>query len=71
MKKKRKLSAHQERLMARLEGAHFRALNDSLHTSTGAETVAEMVAQLMRRDGGALFAKYHAGFRNRRTRWTR
>ncbi|GAB0489337.1 hypothetical protein MMPV_000555 [Pyropia vietnamensis] len=59
----RPLSALQSTMASRLAGAHFRILNESLYTSTGAAAFASLSA------APELYAAYHAGFAAQAATW--
>lgn len=62
----RSLSGYQKKLQARLDGAQFRMLNETLYTSTAAEA-----NKLMSSDDGTLFRSYHTGFAAQCAKWPR
>lgn len=57
------LSAHQSRLRARLTSGHFRMLNESLYTQTGA------ASRRLLTSNPALFDVYHRGYAEQVRRW--
>lgn len=59
----RRLTPLQAKLAAKLQGAHFRMLNEELYTTPSSSAVA-----LFKQDP-SLFDTYHQGFRSQTTKW--
>lgn len=59
----KKLSAFQKRLQTKLDSGHFRMLNESMYTATGAQSLHLMKQQ------PHLFQLYHTGYAEQVKRW--